>query len=164
LHLVIFVFCTLLLFVVTPYSYHITHCCFHALLHLSLMPCFSCVVPYCFCSHTLLFSFSRLAIRTNLLFAPCCSTFLVDGPCCPTIVPCYSPFSSTSCPLTPLLFCCLVVHYHTLLLCLVCWYSIFTLLCRWRSLEQHQQASSNNKGFFLPTFIEFFLFCLSFLF
>jgi hypothetical protein len=99
-----------------------------------------------------------------LAIAPCCSTFLVDGPCCPTIVPCYSPFSSTSCPLTPLLLCCLVVHYHTLLFCLVCWYSIFTLLCRWKSLEQHQQASSNNKGFFLPTFIEFFLFCLSFLF
>jgi hypothetical protein len=162
MHLVAFMLCTLLFLcfiLVLPYFYHITPCYFHALLHLYVMPCSSCVVPYYFCSCTLLLSFSCLVIRAILLFAPCCpaiapcySTLLVVGPCCPTIVPCYSPFSSTFSPLTPLFLWCLVVHYHTLLLYLVlylvCWYSILTFLCRWRNLEQHQQASSNNKGIF----------------
>ncbi len=181
-HLAILMPCTLLLscfapccsraslhFVVAPNSYHITLYYFRAFVHLFVMPCSSCVALYCFCSCALLLSFSRLAIRTTLLFmpycptiTPCCFTLLFVRPCCPAIMPCYSPFSSTSYPLTPLLFCCLVAHNHTLLLCLVYWYSIFTFLCRWRSLEQHQQASSNNKGFYFSTFFEFCFVCFVF--
>jgi hypothetical protein len=33
------------------------------------------------------------------------------------------------------LMLCLVAHYRTLMLCLVSWYSLPTLLCRWRSLD-----------------------------
>jgi hypothetical protein len=36
------------------------------------------------------------------------------------------------------LHCCFVVHCHALLFCLINSYSLLTLLCRWRSLEQHQ--------------------------
>lgn len=106
-------------FIVMPYFYHITPCYFRALLHLFVMPCYFCIVPYCCYFHTLLLSFSRLAICATLRFtpcyhaiAPCCSTLLVARPCCPTIVLCYSPFSSTSCPPTPLLFCCMCSLSH----------------------------------------------------
>jgi hypothetical protein len=75
------------------------------------------------------------------------------------------PFSSASCP--P--HCCfinLLLYCRTLLLCFISWYSLLTLLCKWRSSEQHQQASS-NRGFFFPNpWIIFlcFVFCLFCLF
>jgi hypothetical protein len=52
-----------------------------------------------------------------------------------------------------------------LLLCLVSWYSFLIFLCKWRSLEQHQQASSNVKFFFYiisQVFFFCFVFCLFF--
>ncbi len=80
--------------------------------------------------------------------------------CCPTIAPCYH-LAITPCsflfqvppsPLAPPPNCCfiaLLLYCCTLLQSIVSWYSLFTLLCKWKSLEQHQQASS-SKGFFFP--------------
>jgi hypothetical protein len=47
-----------------------------------------------------------------------------------------------------------------LLLCLVSWYSFLILLCKWRSLEQHQQVSSNNIFVFFCFVFCFFLFVI----
>jgi hypothetical protein len=63
---------------------------------------------------------------------------------------------------SPLLFHCLIVRYHVVLLHLVNWYSLPTLMCRWRSFEQQQEVSSNNRGFFFPKCLEFFFFVLYF--
>lgn len=157
-------FCALMLLCLT---------CFRALLlsHLIVfMPCYSCVralfdlTPYC-----------------SLVFAPCCP--LVLTPCYSLVlVPCCFQFRALLLMLVAMLLlighCTLVLTifkylsphccFHALLLYLVSWYSLLIFLCRWRSLEQHQQASSNNKGFFLNNIFEFCflcfvcLFCLSF--
>jgi hypothetical protein len=50
--------------------------------------------------------------------------------------------------LPPLLLHCLVTHCRALLFYLMNSYSFPTFLCRWRSLEQHQQVSSTNIVFF----------------
>jgi hypothetical protein len=109
-------------------------------------------------AHTLAPCYSCLVVRT-LLFLLSCPIAIYQVPLGPP---------------PPLLFHCIVARYHTLMFYHVSWYSLPTLLCMWRSLDQHQQASSNNKGFFFPRFLEFFFFplyfvylfcfCLSFIF
>jgi hypothetical protein len=127
---------------------------------LEVVPRFSWVAPCCLlpcCT-----SLSRLVAHVALLLAPCSSWFaihdllfmpyffalLVIGPCCFAITHSYLPYSGTSYP--PLLFCHLTTRCRALLLCLVNWYSLLILLCKWKSSEQHQQVSSNNKGIFFP--------------
>jgi len=177
LHLVAFTPCTLLFscfapccsraslhFIVGPYSYHITPCCFHPLLHLFVMRCSFCIVPYCFYSRTLLRSFSHLAIRATLLFtpcylaiAPCCSTLLVARPCCPTIVLCYSPFSSTSFPPYPI-----VVLLHVLTITPYC-FALFVGIPSSLSCVGGKAWSNTNK-LHPTTKLFYFLQLLSFFF
>ncbi len=102
-------------------------------------------------NHTLLFHTLLRHFHALLFVLTPCYSRLSPCHCCPTIthpctlLPCYPPFSRTSYP-PPLLFHCLVAHSHVLLLCFVSWYFLLTFLCRWKSLEHHQQASS--KFFF----------------
>jgi hypothetical protein len=147
-------------------------CCFEVALGYScivalpsLFSHFATSMPCCTPLLHVVLLVSRLVAHDSLLtlcypaIVPCCPTIvscysalLVVGPCYLTIAPNYSPFSSIFCPppppSPPLLLCCLDVHCRALIFYLVNWYSFLTLLCRWRSLEQHQQASSNNRGIF----------------
>jgi hypothetical protein len=119
LHLVAFMLYTLLFLCLIALHCHALFLSHHTLL-------FSCLAtPLChalfFLHCALLFLFSYFA---TLILTPCylrhfivhtllpchCTLLfylLITRPCCPTIVFCYSPFSSTSCPPTPLLFCCI---------------------------------------------------------
>ncbi len=102
-----------------------------------------------------------LAIEHHCLaIAHCCSALLAVRPCCPTIVPCYSPFSSTSWPPPPCfsLACYSVSH----LVALPC-----QLVLSSHSLMQmeelgYQQPSFNNKGFLFSNFLSFFFLCFLF--
>ncbi len=184
------IFSHLVTFEVILCSSCVAPCCLFALLHLVVMPCFFCVVPCCSCCFddcTLLFTICCLQFVACALL-PCHCALLVVGPCylplclvgCWALLPCHHclaitpnclPFSSTSYPppTLPLLFRYLVICCFALLFCFVSWYSLLILLCKWRSLEQHQQASSNNRGFsfphiFLSLFFLCFVFCLFVLF
>ncbi len=140
---------------------------FHALLFCALFSCLTTLflhlafTPYCFtfapCSWALLLCSCTLFLCLITLFLHLATIYycvlllshlvaIAITPCylcllpycrCLTIVPCCSPFLGTFCP-SPLLFRCLIAHFCTLLFCLVNWYSFFTLLCKWTSLEQHQ--------------------------
>ncbi len=165
--------------VVLCFSY-VVFCCFCtllfvALLHLVVVLYSSCVVPCClgyFVAHNLLFTIccSQFVVH-DLLLTICYSCFAALQSCltsCWALLPCHHAqllaFFRYLLPLPlPLLFCYLVAHCRALLLCLVSWYSLLILLCKWRSLEQHQQASSNNKGnIFFQIFLSFFFFALYF--
>ncbi len=119
---------TLLLSLSCPTTFVFTPCYSHLL----LAPCYSC-------PHTLLLLLLRLATHA-LLFLLLHLAILFQVP-----------------PTPPqLLFHCLTTRYCTLMFYLVNWYSLPTLLCRWRNLDQHHQASSNNKGFYFLDFLSFF--------
>ncbi len=158
-------FLRLAIFEVMPCSSCVAPCCF---LHLAVVPCSSCVAPCC----------SGYFVACTLFLTICCSWFVAHAllPChhalllcfvgCWTLMFCHHAelfaFFKYLLPSPP---CC----FATLLLCLVNWYSFFTFLCKWRSLEQHQQASSKNIDIlffhiFLSVFFLCFVICLFVLF
>ncbi len=168
LHLVVKRYCTSLLHLATPHK----PCC-SSLSRLATLHCHSLILLLSHLAACALLPCHRASLH---YIVPYYYTLLVVAPCCLAITACYLPFPGTSWPPPPppLLFCCLVACCLALLICLVSWYSLLTFLCKWRSLEQHQQVSSNNKGFFFSIFLEFFFplwyficlfcFCFSFFF
>jgi hypothetical protein len=152
----VFVPCCFLLFAPCC-SLLLTPCWFYSRALLALPTCCSCscallVIVRC-CSHSYTLLFAPIA----LLSLPCHHALLF------AIFKCFLPPAPCL-----LLFRCFDVRSCASLFYLVSWYSLLTFLCRWRNLEQHQQASSKNKGFFFPlifqVFFLWFLFCLFVLF
>jgi len=131
-----------------------------------LMCCCSCLV-----AHTLLFCLvswwpfclAIIIVPSHLVgwwaLLPChCALMFYLASCWLFVVIFYLFQAPLGLP--PFLLHYLVAHCCTLLFCLIHWYSLPTFLCRWRSLEQHQQNSSTNNIYIILFFV--CLFCILF--
>jgi hypothetical protein len=112
--------------------YFAFHCCtlLLSLLRLNALPSCLATLPYYFAIMPY--------VHALLLYLVVCHTLLLTF------------FLGTSCH-TPIFASYFATHFHALLPYFVNWYS----LCRWRSLEQQQQVSSNNIGKKIPDFFCF---------